>query len=300
MMLRTIAFGIGLAILSACTTAPFRGPAGAATSFPVKPGDASNPFGQAAKPSHGSTHVIGGYAAGCIAGAKAMPMSGRGWEVVRLSRNRNWGHPTLLSLLARAGKALPKGRSPLVLGDLAQPRGGPMVSGHSSHQLGLDVDIWFYLHDAGQPMTDEEREHPALGTVLNPDFITIDEKKWSDQFDEQLLWFAGQDEVERIFVNVAIKKRLCQKLGAGDARLIKLRPWFGHDDHYHVRLRCPSSEGDCVPQKAPAGVECDEKDLKYWYSDEVIDGLKNPKPEPAKTVHVPIACQGVLAAPAAP
>ena len=28
----------------------------------------------------------------------------------------------------------------LYIGDISQPRGGPMTSGHSSHQIGLDAD----------------------------------------------------------------------------------------------------------------------------------------------------------------
>ena len=31
------------------------------------------------------------------------------------------------------------------VGDMAQPRGGPLPFGHASHQTGLDVDIWFTL-----------------------------------------------------------------------------------------------------------------------------------------------------------
>jgi hypothetical protein len=30
----------------------------------------------------------------------------------------------------------------LYIGDISQPRGGPMTSGHASHQIGLDADIW--------------------------------------------------------------------------------------------------------------------------------------------------------------
>src|SRR6516165_2279694 len=30
----------------------------------------------------------------------------------------------------------------LLVGDISQPRGGPMITGHDSHQVGLDADIW--------------------------------------------------------------------------------------------------------------------------------------------------------------
>ena len=29
-----------------------------------------------------------------------------------------------------------------LVGDISQPRGGPMFTGHASHQIGLDADVW--------------------------------------------------------------------------------------------------------------------------------------------------------------
>jgi len=40
------------------------------------------------------TRVIGFYSKGCIAGAEQMPVNGETWQVMRLSRNRNWDIPT--------------------------------------------------------------------------------------------------------------------------------------------------------------------------------------------------------------
>ena len=36
---------------------------------------------------------IGYYTHGCLAGGVALPINGPTWQVMRLSRNRNWGHP---------------------------------------------------------------------------------------------------------------------------------------------------------------------------------------------------------------
>ena len=78
---------------------------------------------------------------------------------MRLSRNRNWGHPMLVELvkkLAIEAKAY-DGWPGLLVGDLSQPRGGPMLTGHRSHQMGLDADIWF-LAMPNRVLTAQERE----------------------------------------------------------------------------------------------------------------------------------------------
>src|SRR5262245_5620839 len=87
---------------------------------------------------------IGTYGRGCLAGAVALPVNGRTWQVMRLSRNRNWGHPALIKFLERLADKVPKvaGWPGLLVGDIAQPRGAPMLTGHTSHQIGLDADIW--------------------------------------------------------------------------------------------------------------------------------------------------------------
>ncbi len=266
-------------------------------SFPVKDRDPSNPFGKVKTPSRGTVKVIGGYSAGCIAGAEKMSISGPGWEIVRVSRNRMYGHPILLGLLKRAGATVAPGASPMIVGDMSQPRGGPMTSGHTSHQTGLDVDIWFQTLPSGTQMTDELRETLPLVSVLGPDFKSVDPKKWNKEYERLLLWFAQQPEVERIFVNAAIKKMLCAAY-PGDIRLKKLRPWYAHDEHFHVRLACPAGQKDCVPQKPVDDIECEDEHFAYWFSDEVIDALKNPPPpRPAQTVYLPAACRDVVKAP---
>ena len=274
-------------------------------TFPVKDRDPSNPFGHVKAPSMGGTKIIGAYNAGCIAGADTLPKSGPGFEVVRLRRNRMHGDSSLTNLLKRAGLArakkavakppakAPGPKSPLILGDLAQPRGGPMTSGHTSHQLGIDVDIWFYTLAPGSKMTDELRESIEFGTMLGPDFKILDPKKLNKEYEDQRLWFAAQPEVDRIFVNVAIKKKLCLAL-PGDIRLKKLRPWYGHDDHYHVRLSCPDNQAACVSQSPIEGIDCEDSKLAYWYQPWIIDNLKNPKPGGARVVNMPLECQKVL------
>src|SRR4051812_2998488 len=59
---------------------------------------------------------------------------------------RHYGHPDLIGFVGDLGRAAAAARlGTVAVGDMAQPRGGPMSSGHVSHQGGLDVDVWFRL-----------------------------------------------------------------------------------------------------------------------------------------------------------
>jgi penicillin-insensitive murein endopeptidase len=101
-------------------------------------------FSEVTVPSEGDATPIGSYAQGCLAGAVALPLDGPHWQVMRLSRNRNWGTPRLVSYIEKFSEDAAKdGWSGLLIGDMSQPRGGPMITGHLSHQTGLDADIWF-------------------------------------------------------------------------------------------------------------------------------------------------------------
>ena len=86
---------------------------------------------------------------------------------MRLSRNRNWGHPELIALLERfAGEVKKNNEWPgLLVGDISQPRGGPMLTGHASHQVGLDADIWF-TPMPDHTLTKQEREDLSATSML--------------------------------------------------------------------------------------------------------------------------------------
>ena len=101
-------------------------------------------FGAVKKPAPLAARSIGYYAHGCLAGAVPLPVDGPAWQEMRLSRNRNWGNPVLIALIEKFALDAQKLDSwnGLLMGDIAQPRGGPMSSGHASHQVGLDADIW--------------------------------------------------------------------------------------------------------------------------------------------------------------
>ena len=119
-------------------------------------------FARKSTPFRGPPRSIGGYFDGCLAGAVPLPMTGPTWQVMRPSRNRNWGNPQLVRFIERFAKNAKKaGWNGLLVGDMSQPRGGPMISDHRSHQVGLDVDIWF----APMPNHVQSREEREFGTA---------------------------------------------------------------------------------------------------------------------------------------
>src|SRR6266850_1825193 len=226
-------------------------------------------FGRKVLPAAMPTHVVGFYAKGCIAGAEPLPINGETWQVMRLSRNRYWGHPNLIALLKRLADKAHKdaGWPGILVGDMSQPRGGPMLTGHASHQVGLDADIW-----------------------LTPSHLAV------------IRATAQEPSVQRIFVNAAIKKALCREAKGDRGWLAKVRPMYGHDYHFHIRIKCPPGSGECESQPPPAESEgCSAGDLAYWFSDAVLHPKPPkvpPKPKPPMTMAaLPPACKTVLHAP---
>lgn len=254
-----------------------------------------DPWAQVMTPLPGPAEIFGGYAHGCIAGAQPLPADGTGYEVIRLSRHRYYGHPELLAYLKRLGRrAAAAGLPPFLVGDMAQPRGGPLPTGHASHQIGIDVDI--LLTFATPPyVPPAERENVALPSMLLANYHAIDPRRFGPKQMELIKLAASDPAVDRIFVNAVIKEALCRSAMASPpsqrAWLRQLRPWYGHDEHFHVRLRCPASSPDCIEQKpVPEGDGCGAE-LASW--------LRHlPPPPPEGVVHrmpiLPTACHRVL------
>jgi penicillin-insensitive murein endopeptidase len=185
---------------------------------------------------------------------------------MRLSRNRNWGTPQLLDFLERFAsdaRAL-DGWPGLLVGDMSQPRGGPMITGHSSHQIGLDVDIWL-TPMPDRILTPQERENMMAVSMLKDPF-TVDPDKWTPLHTKLIKRAASYPEVVRIFVHPAIKKVLCDQAGNDRAWLGKVRPWWNHYYHFHVRVACPPEDSDCEPQKPPNGDDGCGQELSIWFA----------------------------------
>jgi penicillin-insensitive murein endopeptidase len=154
--------------------------------------------------------AIGFYSKGCLAGGKALPIDGPAWQAMRLSRNRNWGHPKLIALLERFAKEAQAedGWPGLLVGDLSQPRGGPMLTGHSSHQVGLDADIWFTPMPS-RKLSRKERENLSATSMLASDNLSVNPKVWGEGQVKIVRRVASYPQIERVLVHPAIKKALC-------------------------------------------------------------------------------------------
>jgi penicillin-insensitive murein endopeptidase len=254
---------------------------------------AESPWGAVVAPSPGPTRVIGGPANGCIAGAAALPADGPGFSAIRVSRHRFYGHPDTIAFVERLGLAArAAGLAPFYVGDMAQPRGGPMNSGHGSHQNGMDVDIWFNL-DAKPTLAVAAREIVDLPSMVLADKSAIDPKRFGARQVTLLRLAAGDARVDRIFVHPTIKRALCDGL-AGPERgwLHKLRPWYGHDEHFHVRLSCPAGAPACVGQApVPPGDGCDAS--LAWWLEPHPPAPKPAVPRPPKP-KLPAQCAAVL------
>src|SRR6202011_4730674 len=229
-------------------------------------------FGRKVLPAAMPTRVVGFYAKGCIAGAQALPIDGETWQVMRLSRNRNWAHPNMVALLKRLADKAHKdaGWPGILVGDMSQPRGGPMFTGHASHQVGLDADIWLTPMPNRQ-LSRNEREEMSAVMMVRPDRLDIDPHIWTPGHLSAIRAAAQEPSVERIFVNAAIKKALCRDTKGDRSWLSKVRPMYGHDYHFHIRIKCPPGSGECESQPQPSASEgCGAGDLAYWVKDSVL------------------------------
>jgi penicillin-insensitive murein endopeptidase len=257
-------------------------------------------FGAETAPAGLEPAPHGSYAKGCLAGARALAWNGANHQIMRLSRNRYWGHPMLIDYMERLGAAASEAGWPgLLVGDLAQPRGGPMLTGHTSHQIGLDADIWLNpMPD--HIMSDEERENVSAVSMLNEDLTTIDHDRWSDAQARLIRAAAEFAQVARIFVHPVIKRELCRWAGDERAWLRKVRPWWGHHYHFHVRISCPPGTGGCVDQAPPPAGDGCGAELASWF--EKAKKPTRPLPPPKKKpdlvlTDLPAACRTVLDAP---
>jgi penicillin-insensitive murein endopeptidase len=255
-------------------------------------------FGRKLTPLPGPELPIGSYADGCLAGAVTLPITGPTWQVMRLSRDRNWGTPRLVDFIERlGGNAKKSGWNGLLIGDMSQPRGGPMISGHASHQIGLDVDIWF------TPMPDhvlsrEEREFDGAASMVAPDLTDVDAKVWTPAHMAVVRAAAEDPMVTRIFVNAAIKKKMCSEAGPDRAWLAKVRPWWGHAEHFHVRISCPPGDRECKAQPpVPAGDGCGHA-LDFWFKESTLHPVPSKVPaKPLTLAGLPAACRKIVMAP---
>ena len=242
-------------------------------------------FGAVKEGSLQPPNPVGSYARGCLAGAVRLPDTGPTWQAMRPSRNRHWGHPVLVEYIVDLSrKAAELGWIGLYVGDMSQPRGGPMTYGHQSHQTGLDVDIWMRPPDRLN-LTRAERDEISFVSIRSADQASLS-GNWTDTHMQILKAAADNPLVDRIFVTAPAKIYMCKHAGSDRAWLQKIRPLYGHDSHFHVRLRCPAGSTHCrtqtptVAELSGGGDGCDAS-LRWWVT-VYIDRLKTQPKKPAK------------------
>lgn len=282
-----------------------------------KPGEplAKDLFAAKSASTSNKSQVFGYYANGCLDGAVQLPDSGPTWQAMRLSRNRNWAHPEMIQFVMDLSvEATKLGWAGLYIGDMSQPRGGPMKTGHSSHQNGLDADIWM-LPAKKLDLSAAQRESISSISVRTDDQRKINEN-WTPAHMAIIKAAANDKRVDRIFVAAAVKIEMCRTAGTDRNWLAKVRPLYGHYYHFHVRLKCPRGSPKCIKQtsvdRISKGDGCD-KSLTWWVTDYLdppkVDPNKpkpkkskaKPKPRPRRAsemimADLPKQCSGVLKA----
>ncbi len=259
-------------------------------------------FGAANVGSRQGAAPLGSYAKGCMAGGMQLPQTGPTWQAMRLSRNRNWAHPEMIDYVAKlsAKAARMPGWQGLFLGDMSQPRGGPMLSGHRSHQMGLDADIWL-MAPSRLNLSIRERENLSAVSMRRSNGAFVN-SRWTRAQHELLKAAASDPRVARIFIFPGAKVQMCKDETGNRDWLRKIRPWWGHHYHFHVRLACPSGATGCVNQAPPPpGDGC--ADAQQWVNN-ILNPPKAkprdpnaPKPKPRRELSMadlPQQCVGVL------
>jgi len=293
---------LALAALAACgdgaDTADGANVGVVATQSRVDPGAiAKSLFGHETAPSPGRSAAYGGYARGCLSGAVELPETGPTWQAMRLDRNRNWGHPAMIAYLERLSRvaAQQPGWQGLYIGDISQPRGGPMLTGHASHQLGLDADIWM-LPPARLNLTRAERATLSSISTRRAGGAYVNDN-WTPAHQQIIKAAASDPAVARIFVFPGAKVRMCRDATGDRSWLRKVRPWWGHHYHFHVRLACPPGSRNCSNQPPPPpGDGC--ADAEVWVRNILNPPPPDPTPRPPKPdltiADLPAQCAAVL------
>ena len=301
-MIRRLPLLPALALLLAACAGPAAPPAGSAPGRMALAADgriAKTLFGARPAPTAERAAPLGSYSRGCAAGNVALPETGPTWQAMRLSRNRNWGQPVLVDMVQDLSRAARRnGWAGIYVGDLSQPRGGPMLTGHRSHQVGLDADVWLYPASR-MDLSRGERESLSAVSMQRAGGAYVNDR-WTPEHHALVRAAASDPRTARIFIFPGAKVAMCDSETGDRSWLRKVRPWYGHHYHMHVRLACPRGARGCEDQAAPPpGDGCEE--ARQWQRNILNPPPPDPDARPAPPRReltlgdLPAQCAAVLA-----
>jgi len=196
-----------------------------------------------------------------------------------------WAHPDVVGAMlavARDLRAAHPDAPRVPVGELSAELGGKLAH-HLSHQNGLDADVFFLRRNTTTASSSIKTSDALAAAELpqctyGPSYEVRDPAsgRWgvSPDFDRELAWalasrFAARPDVQVIFVGTLLKRELARWARASgiparerSRTLAKLYPvfcrmpkgvemdsyrhnWCPHDDHLHVRFRCPKDSPEC-------------------------------------------------------
>jgi penicillin-insensitive murein endopeptidase len=250
---------------------------------------AATPWQKITHPITGTPQSIGAFSNGCIVGAHELPLQSDTYQVMRTDQRRYFGHPDLILFIQRLGNQVHNlGLGTMLIGDMGMPAGGRFNGGHASHQSGLDVDIFLQLPKTR--WTSAQLLKPQALDLVSRSGKAVVPALWKPEISSMIKLAAKDNDVTRIFVNPAIKQQLCLDAGTDRDWLRKVRPWFQHRAHMHVRLRCPADSLECEDQAPPPAGDGCGAELQSWFEP------AKPSTTPEKTTPPPLppSCQALL------
>jgi penicillin-insensitive murein endopeptidase len=176
---------------------------------------------------------------------------------VRASGNVRWGIAELVQAIDRAARLVHEKHADAILavGDLSK-RGGGDIDMHHSHESGRDADLHFYMRNrSGRPLlSDNALPFRADGTTPQwPGAYFDDERNW--ELVKALLT-DPHARVMRIFVSDPLRARLLDEARrthapawlVARASQVLMQPTgaLPHDNHFHLRIACPSGMRQCI------------------------------------------------------
>lgn len=206
-------------------------------------------FAQRAEP-------VGSYANGSLENGECLEESGEGYIQLLRSWDQIYGTDEMLGMIKKSAADMAKkfpGRDRLQVESIAALHGGH-IDPHGSHQNGLDVDLQYFKAN-GQEYV------PTISAPYSEPMVEAG--RVSDNFDVQRNWelvkaLHKNGPVQRIFMDTPLKNALCKYAkSTGDYAsninvLRSIRFVANHQDHMHVRLRCPPSARRCISQADPS------------------------------------------------